>query len=313
MLGLVAALFALLLPATTAHAQQTVAEIEAQIDELWAELEPMIEEHNAARMELDEKQEQADRLAEKIAPLQLKVDRAMAEVGDLAAYTYKGGHASAFNALLSTGSPSAFADQLLLLDQFSRVQQEQLAAVIELKDEYEEQKAPLDAAIEELTELEERLAKRAEEIDEEVDRLQELRLRAYGEGGQQTNLRPAPCPETYLGGDLGKVLKYACDQIGKPYQWGAAGPGAFDCSGLTMMAWRQAGIYLPHNAAAQRNVTRYVQRSELRPGDLVFYSGLSHVGMYVGGGWIVHAPRAGEPVQMRSLNVGTIHSYGRPG
>ena len=70
MFGLVAALFcALLLPATTAHAQQTVAEIEAQIDELWAELEPMIEEHNAARIELEEKQERADRLAEKIAPL----------------------------------------------------------------------------------------------------------------------------------------------------------------------------------------------------------------------------------------------------
>ena len=237
----------------------------------------------------------------------------MAEVGDLAAYTYKGGHASAFNALLSTGSPSAFADQLLLLDQFSRVQQEQLAAVIELKDEYEEQKAPLDAAIEELTELEERLAKRAEEIDEEVDRLQELRLRAYGEGGQQTNLRPAPCPETYLGGDLGKVLKFACDQIGKPYQWGAAGAGGVRLLWADDDGVAAGGVYLPHNAAAQRNVTRYVQRSELRPGDLVFYSGLSHVGMYVGGGWIVHAPRAGEPVQMRSLDVGTIHSYGRPG
>src|SRR5690606_31936211 len=163
-------------------------------DELWAELEPMIEEHNAARIELEEKQERADKLAEKIAPLQLKVDRAMAEIGDIAAYTYKGGHASAFNALLSTGSPSAFAEQLMLLDQFSRVQQEQLESVLELKQEYEEEKAPLDAAIEELTELEERLSKRAKEIDQEVDRLQELRRQAYGEGGQQTNLRPAPCP-----------------------------------------------------------------------------------------------------------------------
>ena len=116
-------------PAAPAHAQPTVAEIEAQIDELWAELEPMIEEHNAARIELAEKQEEADKLAEKIAPLQLKVDRAMAEIGDIAVYTYKGGHASAFNALLSTGSPAAFADQLMLLDQFSRVQQEQLESV----------------------------------------------------------------------------------------------------------------------------------------------------------------------------------------
>lgn len=308
-----AALLAVLLSTTTAHAEPTVAEIEAQIDELWAELEPMIEEHNATRIELAEKEEEAERLAEKIAPLQLKVDRAMADITELAVYTYKGGHASAFNALLSTGSPAAFADQLMLLDEFSRSQQEQLESVIELKEEYEAQKAPLDEAIEELTELEASLDKRAKEIDEEVDRLQELRKQAYGEGGQQTNLRPAPCPETYLGGDLGEVLKFACDQIGKPYQWGAAGPDAYDCSGLTMMAWRQAGVYLPHNAAAQRNVIPYVQRSELRPGDLVFYNGLSHVGMYVGGGWIVHAPQAGQPVQMRSIDVGTIHSYGRPG
>lgn len=308
-----AVLLALLFSPSPAHAAPNVEEIEAQIEELWAELEPMIEEHNATRIELAEKREKADELAEKIKPLQLKVDRAMAEVGEIAAYTYMGGHASAFNALLSTGSPAAFADQLLLLDQFSRSQQEQLEEVIELKEEYEAQKAPLDAAIEELSALEESLDRRAKEIDEEVERLQQLRRQAYGDGGLQTNLRPAPCPETYMGGDLGKVLNFACDQIGKPYVWGAAGPDAYDCSGLTMMAWRQAGVYLPHNAAAQRNVTRYVDRSELQPGDLVFYNGLSHVGIYVGGGWIVHAPQAGQPVQMRSIDVGTIHSYGRPG
>jgi cell wall-associated NlpC family hydrolase len=109
------------------------------------------------------------------------------------------------------------------------------------------------------------------------------------------------------------AVSFACAQIGKPYGWGQAGPDAYDCSGLTMAAWAEAGVSLPHNAAAQRDVVSYVDRSDLRPGDLVFYySDLSHMGMYVGGGWIVHASRAGVPIQMSPIDRSPVHSYGRP-
>jgi cell wall-associated NlpC family hydrolase len=314
-LAALAALCPILLGAGPAAADPTVAEIEAQIDAAWRELEPAIEKHNATRIELAEKKKQADRLEEKIAPLQATVDEALNQVGDIAAKAYMTGNFSAVSALVTSGSPTTFADRLALLDQFARSQQHEIAEVLEVKTEYEEQKAELDALVADLTEVEEKQAEKTEEIDAEIDRLQELRLAAYGStGGGAGDLRPAACPATYPGGGAGEAITFACEQIGKPYIWAASGPDGYDCSGLTLAAWSQAGVNLPHNAAQQRAVIDYVDRDELVAGDLVFYYGdLSHVGMYAGDGWIVHASRAGQPVQMQRLDHASIHSYGRPG
>jgi cell wall-associated NlpC family hydrolase len=91
-------------------------------------------------------------------------------------------------------------------------------------------------------------------------------------------------------------------QLGKPYHWGAAGPDSFDCSGLTMWAWRAAGVALAHYSGAQYSATTHIPLSELQPGDLVFfYSDLSHVGIYVGGGQMIHAPQTGDVVRYASI------------
>jgi cell wall-associated NlpC family hydrolase len=313
-LSVVVALPAVLLGAGPAHAQDSPAEIEAQIDEAWRELEPIIEEHNGTRMELKAKQKAADELAEKIQPLKLRVAVARAEVADIAAYSFKGGNVTALRALLMTGSPLTFANQLAVLDQFAKAQNKKIAHVIETKEEYEAEKAELDALVAELTAIEEDLAARAAEIDAEIERLQELRIEAYGETGTTGELSPVPCPVSYPGGAAGEAVNFACAQIGKPYGWGDSGPGAYDCSGLTMAAWAQAGVSLPHNAAQQRAAVPYVERSDLRPGDLVFYySGLSHVGMYIGDGWIVHASNPSVPIRVSPIDQMPVHSYGRPG
>ena len=95
------------------------------------------------------------------------------------------------------------------------------------------------------------------------------------------------------------AVRTALAQIGDPYVYGAAGPDAFDCSGLTMYAWAAAGVSLPHNAAMQASTGTPVSLSSLQPGDLVFYySPISHVGMYIGHGEIVHAPHTGSSVQI---------------
>jgi cell wall-associated NlpC family hydrolase len=314
-LAVLAALTPVLLGTGPAAADPTVEEIEAQIDAAWRQLEPAIEKHNATRIELADKKRQAKKLEEKIAPLQETVDEALHQVGDIAAKAYMTGNFSAVNALVSSGSPTTFADRLVLLDQFARSQQDEIAQVIEVKAEYEERKAELDALVAELTEVEAEQAEKTGEIDAEIDRLQELRLEAYGStGGGTGDLRPAACPATYPGGAAGEAITFACEQIGKPYIWAAEGPDGYDCSGLTLAAWSQAGVSLPHNAAQQRATIEYVDRDELVPGDLVFYYGdLSHVGMYAGDGWIVHASRSGVPVQMQTLDHASIHSYGRPG
>jgi peptidoglycan DL-endopeptidase CwlO len=303
------------LAASHAYADPTPAEIEAQIDRVWRQLAPVIEEHNATRIQLNAMREEIANLEEQIAPLQLKVDVAMADVAEIAVQAFKGGNASAFNALLSSGSPYTLAERLTVLDQVAKARQQQIAKVLESKEEYQAQKEPLDALVAELEELEAELAVRAEEIDAEIDRLQALRLQAYGDNAGTGELRPAACPAEYHGGPGSQAAAFACEQIGKPYGWGTAGPNTYDCSGLTMVAWRQAGVTLPHNAAQQRWAIPYVNRSELRPGDLVFHYGdLSHVGLYVGDGWMVDAFRTGQPVQMRRIDApGSIHSFGRPG
>jgi cell wall-associated NlpC family hydrolase len=101
----------------------------------------------------------------------------------------------------------------------------------------------------------------------------------------------------------------ATSVLGTPYRWGGAAPGGFDCSGLVRWAWSRAGVTLPHNASAQRGVTRPVSAGELQPGDLVFYGRpVSHVAIYAGNGMIVHSPHSGDVVKVVPLGA----SVGKP-
>jgi cell wall-associated NlpC family hydrolase len=112
----------------------------------------------------------------------------------------------------------------------------------------------------------------------------------------------------------GPVLAYAKSQVGKAYVFGAAGPGAFACSGLTMMAWKQAGVSLPHSSSAQYASGRHISESELQPGDLVFYySPISHVGLYIGNGQIVNALNPGSGVRISGLHDMPYSGAVRPG
>jgi peptidoglycan DL-endopeptidase CwlO len=105
------------------------------------------------------------------------------------------------------------------------------------------------------------------------------------------------------------AVDFALAQVGKPYVYGAAGPGSYDCSGLTMASWRQGGISLPHNAAAQYGYGTHIAESALQPGDLIFfYHPIGHVTIYIGNGLMVSAPTEGEPVKVATL-AGSQSSY----
>jgi peptidoglycan DL-endopeptidase CwlO len=98
------------------------------------------------------------------------------------------------------------------------------------------------------------------------------------------------------------AIQAALTQLGKPYSWGAAGPGAYDCSGLTMWSWAHAGVSLPHQSAEQQALGTPVSQSDLQPGDLVFFgSPAYHVGLYLGNGMMVHAPTTGDVVKISSV------------
>ncbi len=130
-----------------------------------------------------------------------------------------------------------------------------------------------------------------------------------GSTGAPTNL-PNPPPST-LGG---QAVQLAEQYLGVPYVWGGASPSGFDCSGLTMYVYGQLGVSLPHNAAAQYAVLPHVSEGDLEPGDLVFFDGLGHVGIYIGGGMMIHAPHTGTVVQVASLSGGgSFYGAARPG
>jgi cell wall-associated NlpC family hydrolase len=121
--------------------------------------------------------------------------------------------------------------------------------------------------------------------------------------------RAMPQPARSASRGAGAAISEARAQLGKPYQYGAGGPGSFDCSGLTAWAWRAGGVSLPHNAAAQQGSGTPVGRGELQPGDLVFFgSPAYHVGLYIGDGMMIHAPTTGDVVKVSSLSYMSEYS-----
>jgi cell wall-associated NlpC family hydrolase len=304
-----------LLPGAYAYGDPTVPEIEAQINQIWGEAEPLIEKYNEVHEQYQRNQAKQTELQQQIEPLQWQLDLAQARIGVIAAQVYMGGQADTFSAVLTAGSPTVLADQLVLLEQLGRDQHRQLQGVSDIKAQYDAQKAPVDELVAALAKQDADLAAQRKVIEEKLTELQQLRIKAYGTSGSTGSFRPWPCPSEYLPTNGYQAASFACQQAGKPYVWAAAGPSGYDCSGLTLASWLQVGVYLPHNAAAQRRSMPYVSRADLQIGDLVFmYADLHHVAIYVGDNKIMTAPTFGDYVRMVDMDTaGPIHSFGRPG
>jgi hypothetical protein len=304
-----------LLPVSPARADPSPGELEAKIRKLWSQAEPLIEEYNGVHEQYKKNKAKQAQLQRKLDPLQVEIDLAQVRVGFIAAQVYKGGQADAFNTVLSSGTPEVLAQRLTFLDQLAREQSRQLAGVTELKVKYDAQKAPIDKLVATLAAQDKELAEKKKKIESQLNELQKLRRQAYGGSGTTGSFRPWPCPASYEPTARYKAAAFACRQAGKPYVWAADGPGSYDCSGLTLAAWRSAGVYLPHQSRSQRASIPYVKRANLRLGDIVFYySPIHHVAIYVGNNKVMHAPAAGDNVRMADMDAaGPIHSFGRPG
>ncbi|NGO77660.1 glycoside hydrolase [Streptomyces sp. YC504] len=162
---------------------------------------------------------------------------------------------------------------------------------------------------------------RKQAAEEEAKRKAAAEEAAKEEAAQEEAAEEPADPPADSGSDSGdsyaakaeKVIAFAQSQIGKPYVWGAAGPDSYDCSGLTQKAWAQAGISLPRTTWDQVKVGTTVSVDNAKPGDLVFfYDDISHVGIYVGNGEMIHAPKPGANVRVESIYYMPIHSVVRP-
>jgi cell wall-associated NlpC family hydrolase len=144
-------------------------------------------------------------------------------------------------------------------------------------------------------------ARQAELQRELATRVQAQQQTAPAAGSDSST--PAP-PATH-GGVVGIAMRY----LGIPYRWGGASPSGFDCSGLVMYVYAQVGVSLPHSSYAQYGMGSPVSRDQLQPGDLVFFDGLGHVGIYVGGGSFIHAPHTGDVVKISSMTGWYASTY----
>jgi cell wall-associated NlpC family hydrolase len=193
------------------------------------------------------------------------------------------------------------------------VQRNRIGVVASARDKYAADKNKLDGLIAQLAAQDADLAAKKKDIEARIASLQKLRQKVYGTSGATGELKPVACPVDYDGGKGGKAATKACSLIGKPYHYGSTGPDSFDCSGLTAAAWAAAGVSLPHFTGDQWKIGRSVAQADLRPGDLVFfYSDVHHVGLYVGGGWMVHAPQTGDFVRMAKIAGRPVTGYRRP-
>jgi cell wall-associated NlpC family hydrolase len=290
-----------------AHAAPpSVDEIEAQIDKQWEQLEPTIEQYNKIRAQLKVNRQKSADLEKKMAPLELASTLAMNRVGDLASHYYMEGPSQELGALLVDAKPGTLAEQLTILDRLAAQERRQVAGVLAIRDKYNREKQKLDQLIALQDKQQKELAAKKKQIDAEIKRLTASL--------PKTTVKVEGCPTIngVVSSAAQTAIRVACQQVGDPYVWGATGPNSFDCSGLTQYAYKAAGIYLTHFTGAQWNEGRAVSRDDARPGDLVFFfSDLHHVGLYLGDGLMIHAPRTGKPVQVTKIAYMPVAGFRR--
>ncbi|WP_320067632.1 C40 family peptidase [Micromonospora sp. RTGN7] len=313
--GLAAALIA---PASAARAEPSPAELTQRIEKSSTELERVVESYNKLNEDIKANKAAAAKLAAKIGPLEAETEQTRADVGEIAVTAYKTGRLDTTNALLSPGGPSDLLARLDALDRLTRQRQQRIASFTDSQRRLLDRKAQLDATLAQQAAQSKQLAAGKKKIEKDLAELYEMRRQAYGRatepaapkakspsGGGSAEQAPA------VSGRAGTAVRYAYGALGKPYVWAADGPNGYDCSGLTSAAWRAAGKSLPHNTKMQWGKVSHISRSELRPGDLVFYSSLGHVALYVGGGQVIHAPTFGRNVEKRDVDLMKPYGYGR--
>lgn len=292
-----------------AHADPSATDLDNQINAKSQQFNKVVEQYDQIQTALGKTKTQVAALQKQMQPMQSKVDAAQTQVNTIATMSYKGDKASAMNAVLTSGSPSAMLDSLSMLDMIAKGQGEQITTLTKAEAGLTAQKQKLDGILAQQTKQQTTLAGQKASLQKDIDNLSNLRTQKYGSPTSTDNTDYGPPPN--IPGSAGQAVDYAWSKLGDAYSYGAAGPNEFDCSGLTMAAWASAGYSLDHNTNAQWSETARISRSDLAPGDLVFYYGQEHVAIYVGSGEVIHAPTYGEPVQKVGIDTMPVDGYGR--
>ncbi|MFE6287523.1 NlpC/P60 family protein [Streptomyces sp. NPDC057877] len=303
----------------TSHAEPnlTPTQVTAKVDRLYQEAEAATDQYNGAKEKADAAEDRLAELRDEAARKEERLNSAREALGSAAAAQYRTGGVDPALQLALSDDPDRYLEGAALAE---RAGHRQDTAVTRVRGQLREIEQLRGAARVELASLKSRqaeLKQHRKTITGKLDRAQRLldrltseqRARVTSDDGSARASRTATARDglqpstTAPDSRTATALSYAHQALGSPYVWGATGPDAFDCSGLTQAAYRAAGVSLPRTTYAQIDAGRRVARSELLPGDLVFfYSGISHVGLYIGGGQMIHAPNPSSPVRVAPIS-----------
>jgi len=303
---------------TTANADPDLSLEEAQqrVDELYEEVGKATERYHLATDELVEVERRVAKIEEKVQRQEATVTALIEELGGFAAAAYRNGSFDPSLQALLSEDPDSYLARASVLDAFSSQQASALDAVAAARNKLAQDTILASEEMARLQAIEETLAQESEEIDQllgdaesvlanleedERQRLLEAERAAAAEQASRSTER-AELPDVPASAKGQAAVDFALAQLGEPYVWSAEGPDAWDCSGLTLKAWEAAGVSLPRSSGAQYGAGTAVSWDNMAPGDLVFfYSPISHVGIYLGNGQMVHAPRPGKTVEIVDL------------
>ncbi|ADB31865.1 NLP/P60 protein [Kribbella flavida DSM 17836] len=323
--------------AADADPKPTLTQAKAQVAALQHKAEQAGESANDLRGQIKASTDRVKALQTGIKKQQTQVDAVKRQIGSLAVAGYQTSGMTTTAQLLLSTNPDQFLSQASTAQAYAGQQnsalrrfqaaqgkltdlqaseQAELAALQAVQAKQDALKKQiqtnLDAAEKVLSKLsDEERARIQAENEQEAEEAREQRPTRSGRMDDEDDEDKTVVPAS---GRAGVAVQYAMAQLGDSYVWGAEGPSSFDCSGLTKAAWARAGVSLSHSSRAQINEGRRVSRGQLQPGDLVFfYSPISHVGMYIGNGRMVHASRPGKPVKTDSIDSMPYSGAVRPG
>ncbi|MFI8003447.1 NlpC/P60 family protein [Streptomyces sp. NPDC086010] len=313
-----AAAVALTSQAAHADPKPTTKEVKAKVDKLYHEAEEATEKYNGAKEQQDKLKKQAEALQDKVARGQDELNILRGQLGSLATAQYRSGGLDPSVQLLLSSDPDSFLDQASALDQLTAKQAESLQKIQAKQRTLAQQRKEAQAKLTDLDEVREALGRNKQKFQGKLAEAQKLlntltaaeraritadEQRASRDAGDRVSLGNE-VPASALGA---AALAAADSRVGKPYVRAATGPDSFDCSGLTMWAYAQAGANITRTTFTQINQGTHIARSQLKPGDLVFFSNTQHVGLYAGNNTVLHAPYPGAYVRYESMN--TVGSY----
>ncbi|HEX2259257.1 MAG TPA: NlpC/P60 family protein [Actinomycetota bacterium] len=320
---ILAASIPFLLPVTAVQAVPSRSGHQAEIERLSVQISQLDEDYNEARINLGKAQRQVQeaRRAKQTADERLLALRKTAS--SRAAAAYRVGIPNILLILFGSESVSDFSKKMGIaarvgdwesgvMSSLHIAKQRSDERTLQLQKELARAKAISDSISEKRTSLRSRVAEQRGLLSRLTAAEAAQRRRAV----EVRTIKPLLGPIVSLPGSGGAktAVQTAYGLIGRPYRWGASGPGSFDCSGFTAYVWRAAGVSLPHSSRAQYAATKRVSREDLQPGDLVFFGRpIHHVGMYVGGGNMINSPQTGETVAVRSMARRDYVGAGRPG